>query len=158
MMLEDAVRKIQNIPEFVFANRARLQTVSCKAVETLILTRIFVDGKASDGNDIGPTLSRNRFGAYSEKYGKLRASKGFGVGKVDLQFEGDLFKSIKTGTSNGEIVVGIDSVKQTEIAEKQEKVNFKKDIFRPTESEIKVGQNAFVRELNLIIKEVISAN
>ena len=154
---EQVAAEVINIPALVKANEVRLQTVACSSVLGVLLQRIFNKGEAADGGLIGPTLSSNRFGAYSEKYGRLRESKGRRVDKVDLQFSGSLFESIQIGTSGGKQVIGITSAEQTQIAEKQEKVNFKKPIFRATESEAQIGFNALRANLDIIIKGIINA-
>jgi hypothetical protein len=152
---EQVIGEVINIPALVKANEVRLQTVACSTVLGNLLQRIFNKGEAADGGLIGPTLSSNRFGAYSEKYGRLRKDRGRRVDKVDLQFGGTLFESIQLGTSNGKQVIGITSEKQTEIAERHEKVNFKKPIFRATEKEIEIGFKALQTNLDIIIRNII---
>jgi hypothetical protein len=152
---EQVIGEVINIPALVKANEVRLQTVACSAVLGNLLQRIFNKGESADGGLIGPTLSPTRFGAYSEKYGRLRKERGRQVDKVDLELDGTLRRAIDIGTSQGKVVVGITSEKQTQIAERHEKVNFKKPIFRATDKEVQIGFQALQKNLDIIIRNII---
>lgn len=106
--LNQLAKKIRaSIPQISIA-MANSEVAAMKSTEGQIIGRIFVDGVKTDGTDIGQYVS----GPYKAK----RNANGKRIDKVDLQYNGDLFNSIKTGTFNGKPAVGIDSKKQDEIA------------------------------------------
>lgn len=141
---------IEQIPkkaELFAANEAKI----------IILIRIFKEGKASDGTDIGQYdnkkkqtfltrkatftkkqqkakqylefLSTNTKGNISGiTYKQLRQLKGLRIDKVDLQFTGKLFESIEVVELNDKFVLGITDKGRADIAGYLEK-KYGKDIF-----------------------------
>jgi len=62
--------------------------------------RVFQKGESTTG----------QIGQYSETSKKIREAKGLQTAYVDLEFSGELRKSIKTGQSKGETVYGIEEI------------------------------------------------
>lgn len=64
-------------------------------------------------------------------YSEFRTLNGFQNAFVDLEFRGDLFRSIQVGELNGHFVLGFNSLIQAKKAHNLE-IHFKKQIFEPT--------------------------
>lgn len=136
-------------------NRARL--VAYNSVKGDISRRVFQQGIASDGTQIGN---------YTVSTAKQRQRGGRQTAKVDLEWTGTLRRSLVVGTENDKVtmgfvennepktstkggvvrVKGLSDFTTTENAIQQEK-NFGKDIFAPTTEEIDKSQDIFVDEL-----------
>lgn len=144
-------------------NRARL--VAYNTVKGEISRRIFQQGVASDGSQIGN---------YKASTAKQRQRGGRQTSKVDLEWTGTLRRSLVVGVENEKVtmgfmenrepktsskggtvrVTGLSDFTTTDNAIQQEK-NFGKDIFAPTEQEIDKSQEIFIDELtNAINKEL----
>ncbi|CAH1002674.1 hypothetical protein LEM8419_03546 [Neolewinella maritima] len=100
--------------------------------------RIFNEGEAEEG----------RIGRYrSRSYRKKRQKAGRQVDYKDLEFEGDLRRSIQVGARDDGAVIGFTSVHSRRIAEYQEtERQTGKDIFGLNENEIAKARRAFLRE------------
>lgn len=122
--------------------------------ETLgqMLQRIFNRGEDAEGNIIGPYSS--------EAYKQLREDRGLQTTKIDLQFSGDLFRSIDIGTSNNIPVIGITNSKSADISVYQEIAkgtgSVPRKIFTPSEQEkdqaVRVATDFIIENLKEIIK------
>jgi hypothetical protein len=109
-----------------------------QAVVTLVpemKNRIQQDGKLSNGGKI-TSPSPEKFGAYSEGYGKKRQKKGYQTNHIDLTFKNDMMRDLKPGpTGPMSYGVGFLSNEQRKIA------GFNEErfgaIFDPTDQELK---------------------
>lgn len=135
-MIQD-FKKVPKQTELFAANQAKI----------LILRRVFSEGKAANGTDIGKydnerkqTFLTNK-ASFTKKqqktldkqkegltYEQLRALKGLRIDKVDLQFSGRLFESIEVVEINGKFTLGITDEGRAKIAGYLEK-KYGKDIF-----------------------------
>lgn len=94
-------------------------------LQGVMMQRIFNKGEDAEGNDIG---------LYKDgPYKKKREKRGFRVDKVDQQFSGSLFASIKSGQGEeeGTGVVGFNSLKEGKIARYNE-LRYDKPIYKPS--------------------------
>lgn len=96
-----------SIPKIQVA-MANSEVAGVQSVLGDITSRIFVKGIKTDGTDIGQYVA----GPYKAK----RNENGKRIDKVDLQYNGDLFNSVTTGSFKGKPAVGINSKKEDEIA------------------------------------------
>lgn len=97
--------------------------------------RIFNKGGAVDSK-IGKYRSRS--------YRKKREKAGRQTGFKDLEFNGDLRRSIQTGKRSTGAVIGFDNGRAKQIAQYQQDQT-DKDIFSITDSEIKAARAAFLK-------------
>lgn len=74
-------------------------------------------------------------------YSEFRTLNGLQNAFVDLEFRGDLFRSIQVGEYNGHYVLGFNSLIQSKKALNLE-VHFKKRIFEPTVEEKALAEQA----------------
>lgn len=95
----------------------------------LMLYRIFNEGRDSQGAPIGAYK-----GGKGATYKALRNRKGLRIDTVDLQFTGELFRSIQNGIEGEFGVVGFTNKDRTKVADYLEE-KYKKPIFAPTEKE-----------------------
>lgn len=92
----------------------------------LLLGRIFGQGRDSGGSPIG---------AYKPgRYKAIRNLKGLRIDTVDLQFDGDLFRSINTGIAGEDAVIGFTNLERAKIAGYLEE-KYGKVIFPPSDRE-----------------------
>lgn len=108
-----------------------------KLVQGQILQRIHNRGEATNGSKIGDYLSSWR---------DVRLAAGYQVSYVDLQWEGDLFRSVVVGTSNGVPVLGFSSDRERYKAVRHELFR-KKSIWKPSKKERQALNKAYGREL-----------
>lgn len=141
--------------------------------------RIFGNGKAADGTQIGtyddkkkqtfltkkakPSLTKKQSARLTKLEGKgesltykeLRELKGLQTAYVDLQFTGDLRQSITEGTENNRAILRINNSEEQEIAgfltEK-----YKKPIFQPSEQERKEAKELMILFIQDEIKKIIA--
>jgi hypothetical protein len=141
--LIEGLKKGKSKYDFIFLNNA----------QGVLRRRVFNEGKAEDGSDIGQ---------YSAAYMAIRESKGQETSRVNLEDTGELRRSIQVGNSDGEIVLGI-AEKQyehgyntPENARGQEKI-FKKEIFSLSDEEIeqasKGADDLLNKELDVILQK-----
>ena len=86
-------------------------------------------------------------------YKEFRQLNGFQSDKVDLEFRGDLFRSIVVSEFNGNIVLGFSSLKEATLSKNLE-AKYKKAIFTPTQNEIKIAEETFNDYLKEKIQEL----
>ena len=127
-------RSLPAIQELV----ANSHVVSVQDTLGLMLQRIFNRGEDAMGNPIGK-YSTNPDGSDSS-YIKRRQKKGLQTNYIDLQFEGNLFRSVDVGTSNDVPCIGITNSKSADVSEDLEiKLGtgpVPRNIFTPSQSEI----------------------
>lgn len=128
------------------SNIKRLGNVAMARGQGDVSRRVFNDGRATDGNDIGQYAS----GAYREK----KVSRGQRVDKVRLQYNGDLRNSFIAGNDNqGNPALGF--TKTSERLKAQGNTEYRgKKIFQPSEKEIKTMQKIVVQQVRELIKSV----
>lgn len=107
---------------------------AAKTAEGEIKARIFNRGGAVNGS-IGKYRSRS--------YRKVRAKAGRQTGYKDLEFEGDLRRSIQTGKRRDGAVVGFTNAKSAKIAGYQEDQTGK-TIFKLSDAGLSKARKAFV--------------
>ncbi len=116
-----------------------------------ILSRVFNNGKDSEGGDIG----RYKPGRYIAK----RNAAGRRIDKVDLQFTGALFESIKTGVIEDGAVIGFNNLIEGKVADYNEE-RYGKKIFAPSteeQEETKTLMTDYViDELRKKVKEIFA--
>lgn len=117
-------------------------------VEGSIKSRIFNKGEAQKG----------KIGKYKEgKYKKKREAAGRQTDYVDLQFTGELNRSIVKGIKGGKQVIGFNNEDSGKIAEFLEgSDHYNKPIFAPNEEEmkeaIKTGETYMIQQLSKIVQ------
>lgn len=115
-----------------------------KLYEGLSKYRIFNEGKASDSSLIG------RYRSLS--YKKAREAKGRQTGYKDLEFFGDLRRSLTVGTNGEDFVFGFATDKARLIGGYQE-TQTGKDIWNPTNDEIKNINNQLAKSITKCLKD-----
>lgn len=162
----DPSKDIQALTDAITGNAERIRTVTFNTVKGQLVRRIFNEGIASDGG---------RIGVYAFSTAKQRSKAGRRITTVDLEMTGTLRRSVAVGVSEGMTVLGISenqnepviSVKDgrlrvtgtsdfsvTDNAIYQED-NFGKEIFAPSEEEIKRGEKTVLKEIELIVKQAL---
>lgn len=116
-------------------------------VEGAMKQRIFNQGKTEEETSIGK---------YKEGYYKRKREKfGRQTEYVDLEFKGDLRRSIVKGTKNGKIVIGFNNDNSAEIAEGLEE-RYNTTIFAASEQEAKnaaaIGEKYMIDQLTKIVQ------
>lgn len=130
-----------------FKGMNRVQVVALKRLEGEIKRRIFNDGRATNGILIGHYRSR--------LWRQERIRRGRQVQYKDLEFEGDMRRSMtvgKTNTRNNAFGFTRDSERLKAVENEQRE---RKQIFRPNKAEIKAFHKAFVREIRLLYRKNI---
>lgn len=122
--------------------------------------RIFKRGLNATGDKIGK-YGRYYSREYKGYWPEVRNRFGLQTAFVDLNFKGDLKKSLKSEKQDDDVVYGFDSEEQFQKAEFQERLQGKKvgipqmDIFSVTSSEetktLKAIEKLIERDLNRII-------
>jgi len=100
----------------LFANAPQ---VASQEVLGSYLQRIFNSGLNTNGTQIGQYV-----GSGSKSKGRYKAKRneaGLRIDKVDLQFSGDLFRSIDTGTLGADSVLGFTNTERKQVADHLEK-------------------------------------
>lgn len=127
---------IDTLVDTIIANKNKWAYEALTRIEADMKTRIFNEGK--DVQDVG-------LGKYSPKYAKYRQENSKQIGYKDLEFDGDLRRSIQVGTSGDRTVLGYIRDNSRLIAQGQEKQT-KKIIFKPSASERKAALETFKYE------------
>ena len=137
MTIEQFKNRITLISQLLALKQGSFLFLGGKYVEGAMKFRIFNEGRATDGGAIGAYKSKSWI--------KKRSETGRQVGKVDLEFTGDLRNSIQVVKDGREVVIAIINDEKFTIAKGQEDRR-KKDIFLPTDEEIKEVEE-YVAEL-----------
>jgi hypothetical protein len=140
---EEAIALFGRLAEILAVNQERIGIPPMNKLLGTIKQRVFNKGESTDDGQIGQ---------YSAGWAKVRKSRGRQTDYVDLQFEGDLFKSMKTGIDDG-IVISIEGGKEVEKAMKME-AKYGKKIFQPSDQEIDKYVEGVSAELDIILKEL----
>jgi hypothetical protein len=94
--LEDAIRRIDGMMQDLRTLLPKIELYAATQARAIIERRVFNEGKAADGSDIGQYK-----GGKDAAYKKKRNAEGRRIDKVDLQFTGRLFESINVVQQNG---------------------------------------------------------
>lgn len=122
--------------------------VAITEVDGAIQQRIFTEGKAADGTSIG----KYKEGKYKEK----RSAAGRRVDTVDLEFTGDLRRSITQGKEDDKAILRINNSDEQEIAGfLTEKYN--KPIFEPSEKERKEAKELMISYVQDEIRKIVAS-
>ncbi len=144
--VEQFAKRLPSVVRLVNARIPGFLLVAGKRLEGLQKQRIFNDGKASDGSQIGE---------YSESYSKFRQNfrSSRQVDYVDLQLTGDLFKNFQVLKDGDDIVLAIPNDKDYFKATINEE-KFGKIIFEPTEGEERDVEKDFERNIEQAIERI----
>lgn len=126
----------------------RVEAAEVAALERIngeMKARIFQNGLASDGTPLD-TFSTPALGRYSRGYGLKRQKAGRRTDAKDLEFHGDLRKSIAVGKTGQSNVIGFQYDAARLIAEGQEKQTRKK-IWTPSDEEIDNAMEIYAKRL-----------
>lgn len=125
----------------MFAKAERAEVAALQVMQAEMTFRIFNDGKAADGSDIGTYRS--------DSHKRIRRNRGRQTSYKDLELDGDLRRSIVRGTSSGQNVIGFTDDKNRTIAEHQETpAQTGKVIFTPTDQEIENSLTVYAEVIN----------
>jgi hypothetical protein len=149
MTPEEFKKALTSIAVELTRSKGDLLLLGGKDIEGRMKQRIFNKGLNSSGSPIGQYKSKSWI--------KKRKSKGRSVGKVDLEFSGDLRNSIQTVADGSDVVVAIINDREYLISQGQEKIQgakkgaSKMPIFEPSDKEVKATQDY----INDLIEEKI---
>lgn len=144
MSAESFSNYLQRVKKVVAIKSDGIQIAALKGLEGSFKTRIFNNGKASDGKGIGK---------YSKSYAIKRRKRGLQTAYVDQQFEGNLLRSIQVGKSQGKNVMGFINTLQKNIAEDNQR-RFKKQIYKVSQQEAKDIRDTWAFQLRKVIRNV----
>ena len=139
---------LNNIKECVRIAKDKADFVAINNMLAEMKRRIFSDGVASDGTDIG------QYQVVPGQHRKRRIAKGLQVSYVDLKFEGALMNSLQVGKVKDRYVMGFTLAKFRLIAQGNEEQRGK-EIFAPTAEEVNRAQelraSEFQRQLQICL-------
>jgi len=149
VQFQNGLRQLNNeLAEIV----AKAPYVQSQEILGLSLKRIFNEGKATDGSQIGTYddkrkqtfLTKKAKSSFNKRqlkalektgeeltYKELRQARGLQVAFVDLQFTGALFENLSTGQTQDGAVIGHRNLDEAKIAGHLTK-KYNKPIFPPT--------------------------
>lgn len=145
MAIENPLR---NIKECVQVAKDKADFVAINNMLAEMKRRIFTDGVASDGSDIG------QYQVTPGQHRKRRVARGLQVSYVDLKFDGGLMNALQVGKVKDRYVMGFTLAKFRLIAQGNEEQRGK-EIFAPTTEEINRAQELrgteFKRQLQICL-------
>lgn len=162
---EEVRKTIQKVTDTIVRNAEGIRLVTMSTVKGEISRRVFQQGTATDGSQIGN---------YKQSTKKFRERAGRQTSKVDLELSGTLRGSLNVGVSEGRTVIGVAEQKEPKVsasggrlrikgignfdtvsnAAVQEK-NFNKEIFAPSDTEIKKAQTTIVKEVDRLVRRAL---
>jgi hypothetical protein len=125
------------VKDFTFAmagNSSKYEIAALSSLQGLYIQRIFNDRKATDGTSLGKYKSISHI--------IKRKAAGRQTAEKDLEFYGNLRKSIKIGTSGNLNVMGFVTDISRLIAEGQE-AQLKKEVFKVSDEEVDESWNTY---------------
>lgn len=176
----DRLQRFDNLRNSQVSNRILLE--SAKAIERSMKERIFGQGLDSNDNKIAPAYRSQKqkyvkddfAGTISSKfspnttvtkrngqkvpamkfenYAAFRRYVGRQTAYVDLSLSGSLQFSIRTGESGGIVVIGLTSIEESKKRKTIENKLYGKDIFKPSQSDIKEGETAISEAIKALIR------
>lgn len=143
-----AITDLGNLSKCLVNAKGRIIVPALNLTLGDFLFRIFNEGKDANGGQIG---------TYRSSWKKVREDNGRQTGYKDLEFSGELRRSIVVGeTSEGDAAIGFRFGKQALIAEGQE-LQTGKEIFKLSETEKKQLSDAISNQLQKEIRECLSS-
>ena len=142
--LEQLKNGLSTVTSRIASREPEALLLTGKRLEGLMKRRIFNDGKATSGSNIGRYKSKS--------WKKKRSESGRQTGKVDLQFKGDLIRSFKTVRDGDEVVLAIVNDKDFAKAKGNEDRR-KKDIFVPGQDEVRQVEQYFDDIISDIVEQ-----
>jgi hypothetical protein len=130
---------IADITDTILGGVNDYEIAALSSLQGLFLQRIHNDRQTTSGSSLGQYRSA--------QHKKKRVEAGRQVGEKDLEFYGNLRRSVKIGTSGGKNVMGFDNDMSRLIAEGQEG-QIKEDVYTPSNSELNEMTDAYFRELD----------
>ena len=176
----DRLQRFDNLRNSQVSNRILLE--SAKAIERSMKERIFGQGLDSNDNKIAPAYRSQKqkyvkddfAGTISSKfspnttvtkrngqkvpamkfenYAAFRRYVGRQTAYVDLSLSGSLQFNIRTGESGGIVVIGLTSIEESKKRKTIENKLYGKDIFKPSQSDIKEGETAISEAIKALIR------
>lgn len=159
-------KDINNIVKAVVQNADGIRTVVMNTTKGQIARRVFNEGEATDGSSIG---------SYTAASAEFRVKAGRRTDKVDLELTGTLRRSLVVGVSDGKVVLGMLEQPEPKVSVKggrlrvtgtsdfntvdnaiYQEENFGKEIFAPSDSELSRGEKTILKEIDRIVKGVLS--
>jgi len=119
-------------------NSEKASFTALNRINAEMTNRIFTDGKSTDLVPLGQ---------YSPKYGKYRRQNNRQDDYKDLEFNGDLRRSLQVGKSGVKFSLGFATTAQKLIAVYQERQT-NKNIFRANKAEINLGVETYLSIIN----------
>ncbi len=151
----DPEKDLNRLLNAIEKNKNRIQQVGYNNMKGSLVRRIFNNGESTDGGPIGQY-------AFTTK--RSRQRRGFQISRVDLEISGTLRRSIIVGKFGDELVLGMKdqlepgtSLTTTQNAIDQEQ-RFNKEIFAPSKAEVKEGEVAILKEVNIIAKKALKSS
>jgi hypothetical protein len=148
MTIEQFKNRITLISRLLAQKSGDFLFLGGKYAEGAMKFRIFNEGRATDGGAIGAYKSKSWI--------KKRSETGRQVGKVDLEFTGDLRNSIQVVKDGREVVIAIINDEKFIIAKGQEDRR-KKDIFLPTDEEVKEVEQYVAELIDAELEKIIAS-
>ena len=149
--IAQTLRKLRNLRRSLNNSNDRVEKVVLSTQLAFTSTRVFVNGKASDGKLITSKVAKKETGAYGKQQGKKRKKAGRQVNKVDLNFGSTTQKDLIVGKQGRKNVLGFATDRSRNIAAGHEAYR-EKPIFKPTRQEKKKLGKVAVAEYRKIIR------
>jgi len=178
LQFQRGLNQLENELRVIVANAPYAQS---QEILGLSLRRIFNNGKASDGSQIGTYddkrkqtfLTKKAKSSFNKRqlkalektgeeltYKELRQARGLQVAFVDLQFTGALFENLSTGQITDGAVIGHRNAEEAKIAGYLTK-KYGKLIFPPSEEEQKQAKELMkqyvIQEMRKSIQNIFNA-
>lgn len=143
MKPQEAKNELNNLKTALKDISLRLQLVGLTEMKARLKMRVF---------QLGQDVKGSLLSGYNVTYAKKRTKAGRQTGKKDLYFTGNLFQSIETGESGGNVVLGFTNEREAQIAKYQEEREGT-IIFSPSEEEEEATFKVIEREIDAIFAE-----
>jgi len=151
---KQALARISRIEKAILDSEKRISISILQRRRANMNQRIFVKGIATDGALITSKViaKGSRIGAYSQRQGSARRSRGRQTTLVDLNDTSNLRSSLIIGESGDKVVLGFRDMKSRRIALSHEQYR-EKEIFRGTRSERDQDKKVAKAEFRAIIRK-----
>lgn len=149
MDFRTARERLRLLRRILRKNISEIEIPALKALKGQMDRRIFRDGRTSTGVSMGP---------YYSAWRKVRARAGYQTARKDLEFTGDLRRSIQVGKSGGRNVLGFTSGDERKKAETNEAFIQRatgSSVFTASKRELEKVDKEVIRTLDKLIKRTI---
>jgi hypothetical protein len=136
---------IASVTDAIVGGINDFEIAALSSLQGLYLQRIHNDRKATDGSSLGQYRSI--------QYKKKRQAKGRQVGEKDLEFYGDLRRSVKIGKSGNNNVMGFDRDLSRLIAEGQQE-QIGKEVHVVSNDELKDMDERYLLEVDFRLNQL----